>query len=299
MITTDVENYPGFPEDITGPELVNKMRAQAEKFGAVFIEEFATEFKFSFKDRKDDCKSCNGWKYIDISHPIPNDLGPCTCDPIKSHQVTIGDQVYLTDAIILANGARARWLDAKDEELYINRGISSCATCDSYCFKGKHMVVVGGGDSACEEALFIARFASKVTLIHRREKLRASKIMAYRVINNDKINILWNTVIEGYTGDTGGLNGVVLNTNNDGLYIQECAVVFMAIGHVPNTKGLEHTKLLDKEGYIKVKDNVYTDIPGVFAAGDCADTKYRQAITAAGFGCMASMSAEKWIGENE
>lgn len=295
MITTEVENFPGFPNGgISGPELVERMRQQAQDFGAVVVDTFATNFEFDINNGK--------------------------------HRVTIGDQIYETAAIILANGARARWLELEDEERFRNKGISACATCDGPlpCFRGKDIIVVGGGDTACEEALFLTKFAKKVWLVHRRDKLRASNIMSERVLQNDKIEILWNTNIVGYYGDEVAKNNSenneinVLNTNVVGYYggsdmlkgvklrtfigeteeeyTMDCAGVFMAIGHIPNTDGLERTGLLNKDGYIKVYNNVYTDIHGVFAAGDCHDTIYRQAITASGFGCMASIAAERYLG---
>ena len=263
MITTDVENYPGFPESISGPELMDRLQEQAVKFGAVIIHEFATNFEFG-----------------------------------KEHQLYIGDQLYIADAVILANGARARWLGAKDEELYINRGISACATCDGPLpyFRDKDIYVVGGGDSACEEALFLTKFASKVYIVHRRDQLRASKIMAERVLNHEKINILWNTTIEQYIGNKdGNLCEIILQTPI-GSHRSVCGGVFMAIGHIPNTSALEGSRIeIDSQGYVVVKDNVLTNIEGVFAAGDNHDKTYRQAITAAGFGAMASITAERWL----
>ena len=265
MITTEVENFPGFPDSISGSELISKMNKQAKSFGAVIINEFAKNFKF--------CKD--------------------------KHQVTIGNQVYLTDSIIFANGARARWLGAPDEQKFINRGISACATCDGPlpCFRNKNITVIGGGDSACEEALFLTKFASTVYIVHRRNNLRASKIMSDRVLNHPKIKILWNTTVTGYYGDE-NLNGVKLLTDDEEKTL-DCAGVFMAIGHIPNTEELVNLNLLDKDGYIKVRNNVYTSIPGIFAAGDCHDTIYRQAITASGFGCMAAITAERYLSENK
>jgi thioredoxin reductase (NADPH) len=284
MITTEVENFPGFPDGgISGPELVERMKKQALDFGAVIIDKFATNFEFSTENSK--------------------------------HRLTIGEQLYETDAIILANGARARWLGAQNEEKFINKGISACATCDGPlpCFRDKDIVVVGGGDTACEEASFLTKFARKVWIVHRRNKLRASKIMTERILHNNKIEILWNTKIIGYYGNTPKEEIDVLNTNIVGYYGDDmlkgvkllvddkeeksldCAGVFMAIGHIPNTDGLEHTGLLDDNRYIKVYNNVYTDVSGVFAAGDCHDTIYRQAITASGFGCMASIAVERWL----
>jgi len=266
MITTEVENYPGFPEGIEGPELMDKFRAQAKRFGAQIVEEWATDFQFKAG-------------------------GP--------HRVKIGEDQYECDTIILANGAAARWLNAPGEDKYRNRGISACATCDGPLpiFRNQHIFVLGGGDSACEEALFLTRFASKVTLIHRRDQLRASKIMAKRVLEHPKIEVAWNTVVEGYIGEQ-KLEGIKLKNIVTGeSKSAPTGGLFMAIGHEPLTRGLEKSGVeLDEEGYIKVqKDFVYTNIDGVFTCGDVHDTVFRQAVTAAGFGCMASIAAERWL----
>ncbi|CEP03995.1 Thioredoxin reductase [Plasmodiophora brassicae] len=265
MITTDVSNFPGFPDDISGPELIDRMFQQAKRFGCEVIEQFATDFVLK---------------------------------PGGPHEVLIGDKWFACDALILANGASARWLGATGEEKFVNRGISACATCDGPLpiFRNKHIYVVGGGDSACEEAAFLTRFASKVYMIHRRDKLRASKVMADRVLSNPKVEVLWNTTIVSYTG-VEKLEGIVLE---DTVTKQQRHVsaggLFMAIGHDPNTGHLKKTGLeLDDEGYIVVKNHVFTNIDGVFACGDCHDRTYRQAITASGFGCMAAITAERWL----
>jgi len=267
MITTEVENYPGFPEGVEGPELMDKFMAQARRFGANIIEEWATDFEFKAG-------------------------GPQRCK--------IGGVQYEAEAIILANGAAARWLNAPGEEKYRNRGISACATCDGPLplFRGQQIYVLGGGDSACEEALFLTRFASKVFLVHRRDQLRASKIMAKRVLEHPKIEVLWNTMIEGYEGQ-GRLERICLKNALTGEPKTVVAAgLFMAIGHVPLTTGLEKTGLeLDSEGYIQVQRGIFTNIDGVFAAGDVHDTVYRQAVTAAGLGCQAAIAAERWLEE--
>jgi len=269
MITTEVENYPGFPEGIEGPEMMEKFMAQARRFGAEIIEEWATDFQFK-------------------------EGGP--------HKLKIGGKDYECDAIILANGAAARWLDNPNEEKYRNNGISACATCDGPLpvFRGTHIYVVGGGDSACEEAQFLARFASKVTMIVRRDELRASKIMQKRVLEHEKIEMAWNTQVVGYSG-ANKLEKLRLKDTVTGEEREvEAGGLFMAIGHEPLTKGLENSGLeLDKEGYIVVKNNVFTNIDGVFTCGDVHDTVYRQAVTAAGFGCMAAISCERWLETHE
>ena len=242
MITTEVENYPGFSKGIDGPVLMDKFKEQAEKFGAELIEDWATDFQFT-----------------------KNGL----------HRLKIGNTKYECDAIILANGAVARWLNAPDEEKYRNNGISACATCDGPLpiFRNKHIFVIGGGDSACEEASFLTRFASKVTMIHRRDELRASKIMQKRVMENDKIDFLWNTVITGYKGKK-KLEGIQLKNTKTGKEEDvKASGLFMAIGHIPLTNSLQNTGLeLDEKGYIKVRDNIYTNIDGVFTCGDVHDT---------------------------
>jgi thioredoxin reductase (NADPH) len=265
MITTEIENYPGF-SSIAGPELMDLLFAQAKKFNTEIIEEFATEFEF-----KDE-----GY-----------------------HRVLAGGKWYEAPAIILAMGARAKWLGLANEVKFRNKGISACATCDGPLpmYRDKVIYVVGGGDTACEEALFLSKFASKVYIVHRRDRLRASKIMATRVLQHEKIEILWNTDIVGYIGDE-RLSGLTLSRNGNRENVS-CEALFMAIGHEPNTTPLQNTLVeLDYMGYIKVRDNVFTNVDGVFAAGDCHDKAYRQAITASGFGCMASIACERWLSEN-
>lgn len=269
MITTEVENYPGFPKGIQGPELMDKFMDQAKRFGATILEEFATEF-----DLKDG--------------------GP--------QKVKVGNTWHEAEVLVLANGASARWMNLPGEEKYRNNGISACATCDGPLpiFRNKEIYVVGGGDSAMEEALFLTRFASKVSIIHRRDELRASKIMQKRALENEKIEIMWNSVLTGYKGETFLEEIVVKDVNTNEERTIPVGGLFMAIGHVPNTKELRGSGIeMDEKGYIKVKDNVYTNIDGVFAAGDVHDTYFRQAISAAGFGCMAAIAAERWLEAKE
>ena len=264
MITTEVENYPGFPEGIQGPELMEKFMEQAKKFGATIVEEYATEFELPQK-------------------------GP--------FKIKIGDTWHETESVIFATGASARWLNAPNEMKYRNNGISACATCDGPLpiFRNKHIFVVGGGDSAIEEALYLSRFASKVSIIHRRDELRASKIMQKRAKEHPKIDFRWNTVIEQYKGEKFLEKLVLKNLKTNEVTEEEVGGLFMAIGHSPNTKYLENIGLDLENGYIKVHDHILTSIEGVFACGDVHDTHYRQAITAAGFGAMAAITAERWV----
>lgn len=265
MITTEVENYPGFPEGISGPELMHRFFEQAKKFGAEVIEEWATDFQF-------------------VSG------GP--------HKLNIGGQPFEAEAVILSNGASARWMGLPNEEKFINHGISACATCDGPLpiFRNKEIYVVGGGDSACEEAMFLTRFASTVFLVHRRDHLRASKIMAKRTIEHPKIKVLWNSKIVEYKGDE-KLEGLVLENVVDGTRTEvSCTGLFMAIGHEPNTASLKKSAIeLDDQNYVKVHNHVYTNIDGVFASGDNHDTVFRQAVTASGFGCMSAIACERWL----
>jgi thioredoxin reductase (NADPH) len=265
MITTEVENYPGFPDGIAGPELMEKFFEQAKRFGTEVIEDWATHFEFTHG-------------------------GP--------HKMKIGQSDYVADAVILANGAAAKWLGNPQEDKFRNNGISACATCDGPLprFRNKRIYVVGGGDTACEEALFLTNFASRVYLVHRRDELRASKIMRQRVQNHEKIEMVWNSQIVGYRGDK-TLDGLVLKDSNTGAVREvDCDGLFIAIGHEPNTKELVGTGLeMDDTGYLVVKNHVHTNIEGVFAAGDNHDQYFRQAITAAGFGCMSAITAERWL----
>ena len=265
--TTLVENFPGFPEGIEGPQLIMNMHEQAEKFGARFSYAEVTEF-----------------------------------DPQNSHiRVKADDEWLETKALIIASGASARWLGLEDEEKLVGHGLTSCATCDGAFYKNVPVCVIGGGDSAAEEALFLTRFASKVYLIHRRDKLRASKIMADRVRAHPKIEPIWNTVVKKYiTNDTGEMRAVLLrdvNTNKE--WELEVACVFVAIGHDPNTQPDRGMLDADADGYLIAKNVVESKHPGVFIAGDVADRVFKQAITAAGAGCAAAMEAEKYLSHLE
>jgi len=263
-ITTEVENYPGFPEGIQGPELMDQMRRQAERFGSIH--------RYDLVDK------------VDLSE--------------RPFKVYVGDELHLADTLILATGASARWLDLPEEGRFRGRGLSSCATCDGFFFRDKEIVVVGGGDSAMEEANFLTRFASKVTLMHRREAFRASKIMQDRVLSNPKVHVLWNSVIIGLiAAEDGQTLGAarVKDTVTGEESVFPTDGIFVAIGHVPNTAFLEGQIALDPAGYILLQDHTRTSVEGVFACGDVADTRYRQAITAAGTGCAAAIDAERWL----
>ena len=261
--TTEVENFPGFPEGVDGSELIMKMHAQAERFGARFqygtVEEFEHE---------------NGINRIEVD----------------------GSWID-TKALIIASGASARWLGIDREKELVGHGLTSCATCDGAFYRNVPVCVVGGGDSACEEAGFLTRFASKVYLIHRRDSLRASKIMADRALANPKIEPIWNTGIEEYlTDDNGEMRGVKLKDLQSGATSElEVKCVFVAIGHTPNTTPFLGKLDTDEEGYLTPRHGTEMNLPGVFAAGDVADREYRQAITAAGMGCAAAISAERWL----
>lgn len=262
--TTEIENFPGFPEGIMGPELMDNMRQQAERFGAKFITGWVNSVELG--DR-----------------------------PFKLHVEGMGELV--TDTLIISTGATAKYLGIPGEQDNIGRGVSTCATCDGFFFRGKEIVVVGGGDSALEEAGFLTRFASKVTLVHRREELRGSKIMQERVRDNNKVTWGLNrTPLEVVAGDRGVSGLKVLNNVTGQEELIEASGVFVAIGHHPNTSFLGGQITTDANGYIVTNPGTSeTNIPGVFACGDVQDTRYRQAITAAGSGCMAAMDAEKYI----
>jgi thioredoxin reductase (NADPH) len=266
-LTTDVENFPGFPDGVQGPELVEKCKKQAERFGAEFKVDMVEEFS-----------------------SIPNGFELKLMD---------GEKIQ-TKSLIVSTGASARWLGLESEKKYKGRGVTTCATCDGALFKGKEVIVVGGGDSAMEESLFLTKFASKVTVVHRRDSFRASKIMQERVLKNDKISVIWDTGVVEILGDGKFVTGVKLKNVKSGKETEfKCEGVFLAIGHVPNTKFLSGKLDLDDHGYLKTNRFMHTNVKGVFAAGDVQDFKYRQAITAAGSGCKAAMEVEKFLGELE
>jgi thioredoxin reductase (NADPH) len=259
--TTEVENYPGFHHAIMGPDLIKEMRGQAERFGTEFLRGEVTSVALE-------------------QTPL---------------SVTVDTTVIETRTIIVATGASAQWLGVPGESRLMGHGISSCATCDGFFFRGKELVVVGGGDTAMEEAVFLTRFATRVFIIHRRDRLRASKIMQDRAFKNPKITFIWNTVIEEILGQ-GVVTGVrVRNVLTDEKSELPCAGVFVAIGHRPNTSLFQGQLNMDARGYIFTKNGMGTNIPGVFAGGDVQDPRYRQAVTAAGSGCMAAMDAERYL----
>ena len=265
-ITTLVENFPGWPEGVQGPELIENMRNQATRFGA--------EFK--------------------MSHLASVDLSSV---PFK---LNLGSETVLTRTLIIASGASARWLGLPSEEALIGHGVSSCATCDGFFFGGKDIAVIGGGDSAMEEALFLTRFASKVYLIHRSEKFRASQIMLQRAKEHEKIEFVPNTAVLEVLGvEEKEVTGLRLRNNATGVESTlPLSAMFLGIGHDPNAKMFEGLIDLDEDGYVKTHDYVFTKIPGVFACGDVQDRRYRQAITAAGSGCAAALEVEKYLEEH-
>jgi thioredoxin reductase (NADPH) len=264
-LTTLVENFPGFPDGIQGPELIENMRKQAERFGAEYH----------------------------MGHSIKADLSKQPFD------LTVGKETIQTRSLIIASGASARWLGLPSEHALIGHGVSSCATCDGFFFSGKEIAVIGGGDSAMEEATFLTRFASKVTLIHRREEFRASKIMLDRARANTKIAFLTDTVVDEVLDvskkEVTGLR--LRNLKSGGSWDFPTSAMFLGIGHIPNTKVFEGQLETDSDGYLVTQKNVLTKVPGVFACGDVQDRRYRQAITAAGSGCMAALEVEKYLEE--
>ena len=262
MLTTEVENFPGFPEGIMGPELMMNFRSQAERFGAKFLTEKVTKVDFSAR-------------------------------PFK---VWVRDDEYHADAVIVSTGARSLMLGLEEEQRLIGHGLSTCATCDGFFFRDHHIAVVGGGDSAIEEASFLTKFASKVTLIHRRDEFRASKIMQERAFANPKIEVLWNHTVTKINGEN-KVDGIeVTNTVDGSVSNLPVTGVFIAIGHRPNTDLFSGVLDMDEAGYLQTQpDSSYTNIDGVFACGDVQDHTYRQAITAAGSGCMAAIDTERWL----
>jgi thioredoxin reductase (NADPH) len=266
MITTDVENFPGFPEGIQGPELVERVRAQAIRFGAEFIDDRVAAVDFRQ----------------------------------RPFRLNLGSQGTLqADSVILAVGANARWLNLPSEQKLLGHGVSACATCDGFFFRGKELALVGGGDSAMEEALFLTRFATHVTVLHRRSALRASKIMADRAQKNPKISFRFDTVVDEVLGEK-TVEGVRIRN----LLTRESTVLpvhglFVAIGYDPATDVFRAQIELDEHGYVKTLRHTQTSVPGVFAGGDAVDHRYRQAVSAAGFGCMAAIDAERWLEEQD
>ncbi len=264
MLTTDVENYPGFPEGVTGPDMMEMFQKQAERFGARVLLEDATK--------------------VDLSG--------------RPFRVSTADKGFSADSLIVATGASARWLGIESEQRLQNKGVSACATCDGALYRGKPMAVVGGGDTAMEEALFLTRFATKVSVIHRRDQLRASKIMQERAFANEKIEFVWNSVVEEVLGED-FVTGVRVRSPEKGEErVLPAEALFVAIGHDPNTQLFQGQLELDPVGYVKVEPGTTrTSVEGVFAAGDVMDPTYRQAVTAAGTGCMAAIDAERWLAE--
>ncbi|MCY1033167.1 thioredoxin-disulfide reductase [Corallococcus sp. BB11-1] len=267
MVTTDVENYPGFAEPITGPELMERFQKQAERFGTALHMENITKVDFSQR--------------------------PFLLESESGMQVR-------SETVIISTGATAKWLNVKGEDTYKNRGVSACATCDGAFFKKQDVLVVGGGDTAMEEATYLAKIVNHVTLIHRRDSLRASKVMQERALNNPKISFLWNSAVEEVVGNSKGMTGaVVRNLKTNDSQLLTATGLFVAIGHTPNTELFQGILETHQGGYLKtVPGSTRTNIPGVFACGDVQDSYYRQAITAAGTGCMAAIDAERWLIEH-
>ncbi len=272
MITTEVENYPGFADMIEGPFLMEQMKLQAQHVGTRLISDYIKEVDFNAR-------------------------------PFKA--IGDDDTVYTGDTIVIATGAQAKWLGIPSEQTFQGKGVSACATCDGFFYRGKNVAVVGGGNTAVEEAMFLTNFCNKVTLIHRRDALRCEKILEKRLLKNEKIEIIWDASVDEILGDTdtpaGGVTGVRLNNLKSG-DTSEIKIdgIFIAIGHAPSTELFKGKLDMDEAGYIiSAPDSTATSIPGVYAAGDVTDHKYRQAVTAAGMGCMAALEADKFLAEQE
>ena len=264
-ITTDVENYPGFDEGIMGPDLMIIMRKQAEKMGTKIIDDEVVSVDFKSK-------------------------------PLK---VSTASSTFEANAVIVCTGANPRKIGLDGEQAFAGKGVSYCATCDGAFFKNQELIVVGGGDSAMEEATFLTKFASTVHIVHRRDEFRASKIMQERALSNEKIKVHFNCTVEDIQGDQKFQKVILKNVKNDEMITLEAGGLFVAIGHEPNSKILEGRVELDENGYVVLKNNTETSIPGVFCAGDVHDHRYRQAVTAAGFGCMAAIDADKYLAEQK
>ena len=265
MLTSDIENFPGYPEGIGGPEMMMELRSQAAKFGCDIVDKNVDS--------------------VDLSK--------------RPFKVNVGNEVHLANSLIVTTGAEAIWLDAENESIHKGRGISTCATCDGAFFRDKEVIVVGGGDSAMEEATFLTRFCSKVTIVHRREVFRSSQIMLDRARANSKIDWKINFQVKSWLGSDGNFEGATLVHTESGEEEDfSCDGAFIAIGHKPITDFLSGQVETDEQGYIIWKENSMTSVPGVFAGGDVVDTRYRQAITAAGMGCMAAIDAERWLEDN-
>jgi thioredoxin reductase (NADPH) len=265
-ITTDVDNFPGFPEGILGPELMDKLRRQAERFGTRFVLGEVTR--------------------VDLSR--------------RPFQLWQDDRLTTADAVIVATGASARWLGIPSERAYRGKGVSACATCDGFFFKGVELAVVGGGDTAVEEATFLTKFATKVTIVHRRGELRASKIMQDRAQKNPRIAFAWNSVVQEVLGDGKAVTGLRLESTVDGsTRVLPVSGLFLGIGHAPNTDIFRGQLEMNEVGYLRTRaPSSATSVAGVFAAGDVADPSYRQAVSAAGSGCVAAIDAERFLGEH-
>ena len=264
-ITTDVENYPGYADVVQGPWMMEQMRLQAIKVGARIISDIVTKVNFK------------------------NDIKNITLDSKK---------VFESETIIITTGAQAKWLGLESENQFNGKGVSACATCDGFFYRNKEVAVIGGGNTAVEEALYLSNICSKVTLVHRRDELRSEKILQERLFARDNIEVIWNSVVSEIKGDENGVNALELNsTNSTAQKLIKLDGVFIAIGHVPSTEPFKNAIDMDDEGYIIAKKpgTCFTNVEGVFAAGDCVDKIYRQAVTAAGMGCMAALDAEKWL----
>jgi thioredoxin reductase (NADPH) len=268
MQTTDVENFPGYPEGVMGPKMMEDFRQQATRFGADCRYGYVTNIEFEK----------------------------------RPYKLTVDEETTLfAKTIIIATGASARWLDLPSEQRLRGKGVSACATCDGAFFRNQHVVIVGGGDTAMEEALFLTKFASKVTVIHRRDELRASKAMQNRAFKNEKIEFLWNSELQEVLGDP-VVDGVKVynNKTDEVITLDDVTGVFVAIGHKPNTDLFKDVLTMDDVGYIQTKgDSTETDLPGIFASGDAMDPVYRQAVTAAGTGCRAALDAERFLADHE